>query len=164
MSVFSLWKINSPCSNSFPNFRNRPFPFKIKLNKKDKYKNMTKSRLEAFSDGVIAILITIMVMDLKIPSGSDFAALNSISLIFISYILSYVFIGIYWSNHHHLLHSVHEVNGKILWLNLHLLFWLSLIPFVTNWMGKNFLSPWPWRFTELYYLCPQLLIIYFQEL
>ena len=104
---------------------------------------MTKGRLEAFSDGVIAIIITIMVLDLRIPSGNDLAALNSISLIFISYVLSYIFIGIYWSNHHHLLHTVREVNGKILWLNLHLLFWLSLIPFVTNWMGKNFLSPWP---------------------
>ena len=104
---------------------------------------MTKGRLEAFSDGVIAIIITIMVLDLKIPSGNDLAALNSISLIFISYVLSYLFIGIYWSNHHHLLHAAHEINGKILWANLHLLFWLSLIPFATNWMGKNFLAAWP---------------------
>jgi len=104
---------------------------------------MTKGRLEAFSDGVIAIIITIMVLDLKIPSGKDLAALNSISMVFICYVLSYLFIGIYWSNHHHLLHAARDINGKILWANLHLLFWLSLIPFVTNWMGKNFLAPWP---------------------
>ncbi len=96
---------------------------------------MGKGRLEAFSDGVFAIIITIMVLDLKVPTGSDIAVLQPLIPVFLSYLLSFVFVGIYWNNHHHLMHLVREVNGGILWANLHLLFWLSLIPFVTRWMG-----------------------------
>ena len=96
---------------------------------------MTKTRLEAFSDGVIAILITIMVLELKVPHGADLQALRSILPTFLSYVLSYIFLGIYWNNHHHLLQAIKSVNGGILWANLHLLFWLSLIPFTTAWMG-----------------------------
>jgi uncharacterized membrane protein len=98
---------------------------------------MTKGRIEAFSDGVIAILITIMVLELKIPEGGSLEALREISPVFLTYVLSYVFLGIYWSNHHHLFHAVDRVNGAILWANLHLLFWLSLVPFATGWMGEN---------------------------
>ena len=104
---------------------------------------MDKGRLEAFSDGVIAILITIMVLELKIPHGADFAALRPILPIFLSYVLSFIYIGIYWNNHHHLLQATKHINGKILWANLHLLFWLSLIPFVTGWMGENHFEPLP---------------------
>ena len=104
---------------------------------------MTKGRLEAFSDGVIAIIITIMVLELKVPHGEDLEALRPLIPIFISYVLSFVFIGIYWTNHHHLLHAVDRVNGSILWRNLHLLFWLSQVPFVTGWMGENHFAPWP---------------------
>ncbi|MES2462333.1 MAG: TMEM175 family protein [Armatimonadota bacterium] len=98
---------------------------------------MGKGRLEAFSDGVIAIIITIMVLELKVPHGSDLAALKPLIPVLLSYILSFVFVGIYWNNHHHMLHAAHKVNGRVLWLNMHLLFWLSLIPFVTSWMGEN---------------------------
>ncbi len=98
---------------------------------------MTKGRLEAFSDGVIAIIITIMVLELKVPHGADLAALRPLIPVLLSYVLSFVFLAIYWNNHHHLLQAVHRVNGKILWANLHLLFWLSLVPFVTGWMGEN---------------------------
>jgi TMEM175 potassium channel family protein len=104
---------------------------------------MSKGRLEAFSDGVIAIIITIMVLELKVPHGEDLAALRPLVPIFISYVLSFVFIGIYWNNHHHLLHAVERVNGSILWRNLHLLFWLSQVPFTTGWMGENHFAPWP---------------------
>ena len=104
---------------------------------------MHKGRLEAFSDGVIAILITIMVLELKVPHGTDFAALAPVAPVFLVYALSYVFLGIYWNNHHHLLHMADRVNGKILWANLHLLFWLSLVPFVTGWMGENHAAPLP---------------------
>ncbi|MBL7994132.1 DUF1211 domain-containing protein [bacterium] len=104
---------------------------------------MGKGRIEAFSDGVIAIIITIMVLELKVPAGGQLEDMAHLVPVFVSYVLSFVFIGIYWSNHHHLFHAVREVTGGILWANLHLLFWLSLIPFVTNWMGENFLSPWP---------------------
>jgi uncharacterized membrane protein len=104
---------------------------------------MTKGRLEAFSDGVIAILITIMVLELKVPHGGDLHALQKLAPVFLSYVLSYVFLGIYWSNHHHMLHATARVNGKILWANLHLLFWLSLVPFTTGWMGENHLAPLP---------------------
>jgi uncharacterized membrane protein len=96
-----------------------------------------KTRLEAFSDGVIAIIITIMVLELKIPHGEDFAALKPLIPVFLSYAMSFIFVGIYWNNHHHTLQTVEKVNGKILWANMHLLFWLSLIPFVTNWMGET---------------------------
>jgi TMEM175 potassium channel family protein len=98
---------------------------------------MTKGRLEAFSDGVIAILITIMVLELKVPHGADFAALRPLLPVFLSYVLSFIYLGIYWNNHHHLLHATARINGKILWANLHLLFWLSLVPFTTGWMGEN---------------------------
>jgi uncharacterized membrane protein len=98
---------------------------------------MDKGRLEAFSDGVIAIIITIMVLELKVPHGLDLAALEPVIPVFLSYVLSFVFVGIYWNNHHHMLHAVRTVNGGILWANLHLLFWLSLIPFVTGYMGEN---------------------------
>ncbi len=104
---------------------------------------MGKGRMEAFSDGVIAIIITIMVLELRTPAGNNFLALKPLVTVFISYLLSFVFIGIYWNNHHHLLHAIQEVNGTILWANLQLLFWLSLIPFATSWMGQHFLSPWP---------------------
>jgi uncharacterized membrane protein len=96
-----------------------------------------RNRLEAFSDGVMAIIITIMVLELKIPHGSGLSDLQPLIPVFFSYVLSFVFVGIYWSNHHHLLHTIHKVNGSILWANMHLLFWLSLIPFVTGWMGEN---------------------------
>jgi len=98
---------------------------------------MTKGRVEAFSDGVIAILITIMILELRVPRGSDLQALRPILPHFLSYVLSFVFLGIYWNNHHHMFHAVHHVNGAILWANLHLLFWLSLVPLVTGWMGEN---------------------------
>jgi uncharacterized membrane protein len=98
---------------------------------------MSKGRLEAFSDGVIAILITIMVLELKVPHGADWSALRPLLPVFLTYVLSFVFLGIYWNNHHHLLHMADRINGTILWANLHLLFWLSLVPFVTGWMGEN---------------------------
>jgi uncharacterized membrane protein len=98
---------------------------------------MGKTRLEAFSDGVIAILITIMVLELKVPHGAELSALIPLWPIFLSYVLSFIYIGIYWNNHHHLMHAVHEIGGGVLWANLHLLFWLSLVPFVTGWMGEN---------------------------
>lgn len=104
---------------------------------------MGKNRLEAFSDGVIAIIITIMVLEMKVPHGDDLAALDPLVPVFISYVLSFVYVGIYWNNHHHLLHAVQKINGPILWANLHLLFWLSLFPFVTGWMGENNFSTWP---------------------
>jgi len=108
---------------------------------------MTKGRLEAFSDGVIAIIITIMVLELKVPHGTDPAALRPLLPVFLSYVLSYVNIGIYWSNHHHLLHAAGQVDGRVLWANLLLLFWLSLIPFSTGWMGENHFASLP---TALY--------------
>src|SRR5258708_25669912 len=98
---------------------------------------MSKGRLEAFSDGVIAILITIMVLELRVPRGTDWQALRPLVPVFLTYILSFVFLGIYWNNHHHMLQAADRINGKILWANLHLLFWLSLVPFVTGWMGEN---------------------------
>jgi len=104
---------------------------------------MTKGRLEAFSDGVIAVIITIMVLELKVPPGSEPAALLPLTPSFFGYALSFVFVGIYWNNHHHLLQTAESVNGRILWANLHLLFWMSLIPFVTSWMGNNNFAPWP---------------------
>jgi TMEM175 potassium channel family protein len=104
---------------------------------------MSKGRLEAFSDGVIAIIITIMVLEMKVPQRADLVALRPLIPVFLSYALSFIFIGIYWNNHHHLLQAIQHVNGRILWANLHLLFWLSLIPFVTGWMGQNHFAPWP---------------------
>ena len=104
---------------------------------------MNKGRMEAFSDGVIAILITIMVLELKIPHGADFESLRPILPVFLTYVLSFLYIGIYWNNHHHLLQATKQINGKILWANLHLLFWLSLISFATGWMGENHFAPLP---------------------
>jgi uncharacterized membrane protein len=104
---------------------------------------MHKGRLEAFSDGVIAIIITIMVLEMKVPHSTDLAALKPMVPVFISYVLSFVYVGIYWNNHHHMISAVKTINGKILWMNLHLLFWLSLIPFVTSWMGENEFAQWP---------------------
>jgi len=104
---------------------------------------MGKTRLEAFSDGVIAILITIMVLELKTPEGHDWAAMDFLSSKFCAYVLSFIFLGIYWSNHHHLFHVTERVTGGILWANLHLLFWLSLVPFTTAWIGETHVSPVP---------------------
>jgi uncharacterized membrane protein len=104
---------------------------------------MGKTRLEAFSDGVIAILITIMVLELKTPHAGDWAALTPLLPVFLSYVLSFVYLGIYWNNHHHMLHTCRHVTGAILWANLHLLFWLSLIPFATAWMGENHFAAAP---------------------
>jgi TMEM175 potassium channel family protein len=107
---------------------------------------MGKGRLEAFSDGVLAIIITIMVLEMKVPHGVSLDVLGPLIPVFLSYVLSFIYLGIYWSNHHHLLHAVRHVNGRILWANLHLLFWLSLIPFVTGWMGENHFAAWPVAF------------------
>ncbi|HAY13762.1 MAG TPA: TMEM175 family protein [Fimbriimonadaceae bacterium] len=104
---------------------------------------MQKNRLEAFSDGVLAIIITIMVLEMKVPHEPTLAALTPIWPVFVSYVLSFVFIGIYWNNHHHMMHLVHKVNGRILWANIHLLFWLSLVPFVSGWMGENHFAKTP---------------------
>ena len=104
---------------------------------------MGKNRLEAFSDGVLAIIITIMVLEMKVPHGEDLATLAPLAPVFLSYVLSFVYLGIYWNNHHHLLHACSHVTGGILWANLHLLFWLSLFPFVTGWMGENHFAAMP---------------------
>jgi uncharacterized membrane protein len=104
---------------------------------------VSKHRLEAFSDGVVAIIITIMVLEMKVPHGADWESLHPLLPVFLSYVLSYVFLGIYWSNHHHLLQATRHVNGAVLWANLHLLFWLSLTPFVTHWMGETHFAAWP---------------------
>ena len=108
---------------------------------------MKTNRLEAFSDGVIAIIITIMVLEMKVPHGENLKALLPVIPVFLSYVLSFVYLGIYWNNHHHMLHTTHHVTGSILWANLHLLFWLSLIPFATGWMGENHFASAP---TALY--------------
>jgi TMEM175 potassium channel family protein len=104
---------------------------------------MTKGRMEAFSDGVFAVIITIMVLEMKTPRGAGLAALQPLLPVFFSYVLSFIYVGIYWNNHHHLLQAAKHVTGGILWANLHLLFWLSLTPFVTAWMGENHFAPWP---------------------
>jgi uncharacterized membrane protein len=108
---------------------------------------MHKSRLEAFSDGVLAIIITIMVLELKVPHGETLEALRPLLPVFLSYVLSFLYVGIYWNNHHHMLHAAKQVGAAVLWANLHLLFWLSLLPFVTGWMGENHFAPTP---TALY--------------
>jgi len=108
---------------------------------------MQKTRLEAFSDGVLAIIITIMVLELKVPHGVELAALKPLFPVFLSYVLSFIYLGIYWNNHHHMLHATRHVSGGILWANLHLLFWLSLFPFATAWIGENHVAPLP---TALY--------------
>jgi uncharacterized membrane protein len=104
---------------------------------------MPKGRLEAFSDGVLAIVITIMVLELKVPHGADLGSLSGLLPVFLSYVLSFVYLGIYWNNHHHLFQAIKQVNGAILWANLHLLFWLSLFPFATGWMGENHFATRP---------------------
>src|SRR5512135_3895393 len=105
---------------------------------------MTKGRLEAFSDGVLAIVITIMVLEAKVPHGDpSLAALWPIAPVLVSYVLSFLYIGIYWNNHHHMLHAAQKVDGRVLWANLHLLFWLTLVPFATGWMGENHFAAWP---------------------
>jgi len=104
---------------------------------------MEKNRLEAFSDGVLAIIITIMVLELKVPEGDDLSALKLRLPVFLSYVLSFIYVGIYWNNHHHLLHSTKRISGGILWANLHLLFWLSLFPVTTAWVGENHVAPMP---------------------
>ena len=114
---------------------------------------MTTARMEAFSDGVIAIIITVMVLEMRAPRGTDIVALRPLIPVFLSYLLSFVFLGIYWSNHHHLLQVAEHVNGSVLWANLHLLFWLSLTPFVTNWMGENQFAAWPVALYGLVMLC-----------
>ena len=114
---------------------------------------MSKGRLEAFSDGVIAIIITIMVLELKVPHGTDLAALAPVVPAFVSYVVSFVMLGIYWNNHHHLLQVAREVNGRILWSNLHLLFWLSLIPATTAWMGESHIAPSPVAVYGVVLLC-----------
>src|SRR5256714_10076990 len=114
---------------------------------------MTTVRMEAFSDGVIAIIITVMVLEMRAPRGTDLTALRPLIPVFLSYLLSFVFLGIYWSNHHHLLQVAEHVNGSVLWANLHLLFWLSLTPFVTNWMGENQFAAWPVALYGLVMLC-----------
>jgi uncharacterized membrane protein len=105
--------------------------------------NMEKGRLEAFSDGVMAVIITIMVLEMKVPHGVEATILWPLLPVFLTYVLSFVYIGIYWNNHHHMLHATRRVNGAILWANLHLLFWLSLVPFVTGWMGENYFAATP---------------------
>ncbi len=107
---------------------------------------MNRTRLEAFSDGVLAIIITIMVLEIKVPHGNDFEVLKPLIPVVISYVLSFIYIGIYWNNHHHMMNTVKRVTGGILWANLHLLFWLSLVPFTTGWIGENHFDPIPMAF------------------
>ena len=114
---------------------------------------MNSTRLEAFSDAVIAILMTILVLELKIPHGTDLEALAPLLPIFLTYVLSFIYLAIYWNNHHHMLQATHSVNGKVLWANMHLLFWLSLVPFVTGWMGENHFAPLPTAIYGVVLLC-----------
>jgi uncharacterized membrane protein len=114
---------------------------------------VTKGRLEAFTDGVMAVIITVMVLELKAPHGDDVAALRPLLPVFLTYVLSFVYLGIYWNNHHHMLHATERVNGAILWANLHLLFWLSLVPFTTGWMGENHFSALPTATYGVVMLC-----------
>jgi TMEM175 potassium channel family protein len=123
---------------------------------------MRTSRLEAFSDGVIAIIITIMVLELKTPEGTDLAALRPVLPELLTYVLSFAYLGIYWNNHHHMLHVTPSVNGAILWANLHLLFWLSLIPFVTGWLGESHEAPWPTAMYGIVLLCSAIAYIVLQ--
>jgi uncharacterized membrane protein len=117
---------------------------------------MGKNRLEAFSDGVLAIIITIMVLELKVPHGDDSAALRALLPEFLSYVLSFLYVGIYWVNHHHLLHAMHRVSGRVLWANLSLLFWLSLLPFAAGWMGENHFAALPTAFYGVILECAAL--------
>jgi len=115
-----------------------------------------KSRLEAFSDGVLAIIITIMVLEIKVPHGSELSTLTPLIPVFLSYVLSFIYLAIYWNNHHHMLHTLQKVTGPILWANLHLLFWLSLVPFSTGWMGENHFDPLPTALYGVVLLCAAL--------
>ena len=124
---------------------------------------MSTGRLEAFSDGVIAIIITIMVLELKVPHGTDLAVLRPLVPVFKTYVLSFIYVGIYWNNHHHLLHTVQRVNASILWANLHLLFWLSLIPFVTGWMGENHFAALPTAFYGIVLLMAAMAFLVLQR-
>jgi len=119
-------------------------------------KSLTPGRLEAFSDGIIAVIITIMVLELKVPHGTNWSALNALAPVFGSYVLSFLYLAIYWNNHHHLMHTAARVNGLILWANMHLLFWLSLIPFATGWMGENQFAPLPTALYGLALLMPAI--------
>src|SRR2546426_1242237 len=124
---------------------------------------MQKNRLEAFSDGVLAIIITIMVLELKVPQGVELEALKPLLPVFLSYVLSFIYLGIYWNNHHHLLHTIKQVSGGILWANLHLLFWLSLFPFATGWIGGNHLAPTPTAIYGLVLLMAAIAYYLFQR-
>ena len=117
---------------------------------------MGKNRMEAFSDGVLAIIITIMVLEIKVPHGVEWSTLSSLIPIFLSYVLSFIYLGIYWNNHHHMLHTCKKVTGSILWANLHLLFWLSLIPFTTGWMGENHFEQTPTALYGIVLLCASI--------
>jgi uncharacterized membrane protein len=147
------WTLNSaPASPTYPAFRQpHPWPGADAVRPtrpRVTSRSMTgTARLEAFSDGVLAIIITIMVLELKVPHGTQLAALGPLWPVFLSYVLSFIYVGIYWNNHHHLLHATRTVSGGVLWANLHLLFWLSLVPFVTGWMGENHFASVP---TALY--------------
>ena len=125
---------------------------------------MTTARLEAFSDGVFAVIITIMVLELKVPHGADWEALRPLTPVFLTYVLSFVFIGIYWNNHHHMMHLTERVNGGILWANLHLLFWLSLTPFVTGWMGENHFDALPTAIYGCVLVCAAFAYVILQTL
>lgn len=125
---------------------------------------MGKNRLEAFSDGVLAIIITIMVLELKVPPGGNLGTLLPLVPVFLSYVLSFVYVGIYWNNHHHLLYTVQRVSGPILWANLHLLFWLSLFPFATGWMGENHFAPLPTRLYGIVLLMASVAYLILQRL
>jgi len=125
---------------------------------------MGKNRLEAFSDGVMAVIITIMVLEMKVPHGESVEALTPVMPVFLSYVLSFAYIGIYWNNHHHMLHTVHKVRGPILWANLHLLFWLSLIPFATGWMGENHFAAVPTALYGVALLMPAIAYFVLQQL
>ena len=125
---------------------------------------MEKNRLEAFSDGVIAIIITIMVLEMKVPHGSSLDVLSPLLPVFLSYVLSFIYVGIYWNNHHHLIKACHKVNGSIMWANLHLLFWLSLFPFVTAWMGENHFTPLPTALYGAVLLCAAIAYYILQSL
>jgi uncharacterized membrane protein len=114
---------------------------------------MTKERMEAFSDGVLAVFITIMVLDMKPPHDTQLAAMRPLIPVFLSYVLSFIYVGIYWNNHHHLLHATQQVSGAVLWANLHLMFWLSLIPFTTAWVGENHVNAWPVALYGIVLLC-----------
>jgi uncharacterized membrane protein len=124
---------------------------------------MGKSRLEAFSDGVIAIIITIMVLELKVPHGDSFDSLEPLIPVFLSYVLSFVYVGIYWNNHHHMLHASLKISGGVLWANLHLLFWLSLFPFATGWMGENHFAPVPSAFYGVVLLMAAIAYVILQQ-